>query len=127
MLAGASAIMVSNHGGRQMDGDPATIEALPGIVNAVKKFFPRRDVYMDSGVRSGQDVFKAIALGAKMVFIGRPIMWGLALGGAKGVNNVMNILRNEFNETMLLSGASNVNQIKRDHVIPKVSIGAEQF
>ncbi|CAL1280270.1 unnamed protein product [Larinioides sclopetarius] len=128
MLAGASAILVSNHGGRQIDGDQAAIEALPGVVNAVKKLFPLRDLYMDSGVRSGQDVFKAIALGAKMVFIGRPIIWGLALGGSKGVNNVMNILRNEFNETMLLSGASNVNEIKKDNVISKVSIwGVNSF
>lgn len=56
------------------------IEALPGVVDAVNKLFPRRDVYMDGGVRSGQDVFKAIARGAKMVFIGRPIIWGLAIG-----------------------------------------------
>ncbi|GBL85986.1 Hydroxyacid oxidase 1 [Araneus ventricosus] len=122
ILAGASAILVSNHGGRQMDGDPAAIEALPGVVDAVNKLFPRRDVYMDGGVRSGQDVFKAIARGAKMVFIGRPIIWGLAIGGAKGVNNVMTALRNEFNETMLLDGASNVKEIKRDTLIPMVPI-----
>ncbi|GBL85991.1 Hydroxyacid oxidase 1 [Araneus ventricosus] len=122
ILAGASAILVSNHGGRQMDGAPAAIEALPGVVDAVNKLFPRRDVYMDGGVRSGQDVFKAIARGAKMVFIGRPIIWGLAIGGAKGVNNVMTTLRNEFNETMLLAGASNVKEIRKDTLIPLVPI-----
>ncbi|GFS96464.1 hydroxyacid oxidase [Nephila pilipes] len=79
VLAGASAILVSNHGGRQMDGDPATIDALPGVVDAVNRLIPRRDVYLDGGVRSGQDIYKAIARGAKMVFVGRPYIWGLTL------------------------------------------------
>ncbi|GIX98492.1 hydroxyacid oxidase 1 [Caerostris extrusa] len=80
ILAGASAILVSNHGGRQMDGDPATIDALPAVVEAVNRLLPRRDVFLDGGVRSGHDIYKALARGAKMVFVGRPIIWGLALG-----------------------------------------------
>ncbi|GFT99918.1 hydroxyacid oxidase [Nephila pilipes] len=79
VLAGASAILVSNHGGRQVDGEPATIDALPGVVDAVNRLIPRRDVYLDGGVRSGQDIYKAIARGAKMVFVGRPYIWGLTL------------------------------------------------
>ncbi|GFV58714.1 hydroxyacid oxidase 1 [Trichonephila clavipes] len=123
--AGASAILVSNHGGRQLDGDPATIEALPTIVDAVKSVDPSIDVYMDGGIRSGYDVYKAIARGAKMVFFGRPIIWGLAMGGSNGVREVLTLLRDDFNDTMLLSGSSNVRDIKRDTLMPEVPLMEE--
>ncbi|GFX80916.1 hydroxyacid oxidase 1 [Trichonephila clavipes] len=122
IMAGASAILVSNHGGRQMDGDPATINALPGVVDAVNRMFPRRDVFLDGGIRRGTDVYKALARGAKMVFIGRPVIWGLAMDGAFGVRDVLTTLRDEFNETMLLSGSSNPNEIRRESLIPKIPI-----
>ncbi|GFY61187.1 hydroxyacid oxidase 1, partial [Trichonephila inaurata madagascariensis] len=120
--AGASAILVSNHGGRQLDGDPATIEALPTIVDAVRSVDPSIDVYMDGGIRSGYDVYKAIARGAKMVFFGRPIIWGLAMGGSNGVREVLTLLRDDFNDTMLLAGSSNVRDIKRDSLMPEVPL-----
>ncbi|GIX84477.1 hydroxyacid oxidase 1 [Caerostris darwini] len=81
-----------------------SIDALPAVVEAVSRLLPRRDVFLDGGVRSGHDIYKALARGAKMVFVGRPIIWGLALGGSKGVKKVVTALRNEFNETMLLAG-----------------------
>ncbi|PRD19688.1 UNVERIFIED_CONTAM: Hao1 [Trichonephila clavipes] len=80
------------------------INALPGVVDAVNRMFPRRDVFLDGGIRRGTDVYKALARGAKMVFIGRPVIWGLAMDGAFGVRDVLTTLRDEFNETMLLSG-----------------------
>ncbi|KAG8174041.1 hypothetical protein JTE90_013218 [Oedothorax gibbosus] len=83
---GASGILVSNHGGRQLDGVPATLDALPEIVQAVKG---RAEVYLDGGVRSGGDVFKALALGAKAVFFGRPLIWGLVHSGQDGVEKLL--------------------------------------
>ena len=83
VAAGAAGVIVSNHGGRQLDTVPATIEMLPAIVDAVAG---RADVLLDSGVRRGTDVVKALALGARAVLIGRPVLWGLATGGADGVS-----------------------------------------
>ena len=80
---GAAGIIVSNHGGRQLDGVPATIEALPEVVEAVAG---RCEVYLDGGVRRGTDVLKALALGARGVFVGRPVLWGLAVDGAAGLS-----------------------------------------
>lgn len=102
---GANAILVSNHGGRQLDGVQASIEALPPIAQAVGGHI---DVYLDGGVRTGADVAKAIALGARAVFVGRPAIWGLAYDGQKGVEKMLDILRDELNRTIALLGTSSV-------------------
>ncbi|MEE6523852.1 hypothetical protein FKM82_022936, partial [Ascaphus truei] len=97
---GVQGIIVSNHGGRQLDGDLATIDALSEIVDAVQG---RIEVYIDGGIRTGSDVLKALALGAKCVFIGRPIVWGLTYKGEEGVRGVLQILADEFRLSMALS------------------------
>ncbi|KFM58534.1 Hydroxyacid oxidase 1, partial [Stegodyphus mimosarum] len=114
ILAGASAILVSNHGGRQVDGDPATIDALPGVVEEVNKLDPSKEVYIDGGIRSGSDVFKALARGAKVAFVGRPIIWGLTIGGSEGVKKMLNILKSELRETMFMSGVSDLSELTDD-------------
>ncbi|XP_042150729.1 hydroxyacid oxidase 1-like [Ixodes scapularis] len=96
---GASAIFVSNHGGRQLDGLPATIEVLPEVVSAVRG---RVEVYLDGGVRHGTDVIKALALGAKAAFVGRPTIWGLAYNGEAGVRQMLAILRREVDRDLAL-------------------------
>ncbi|BES97478.1 unnamed protein product [Nesidiocoris tenuis] len=111
---GVPAIMVSNHGGRQLDTCPASIEALPEIVKAVGD---RCEVYLDGGIRYGTDIFKAIALGAKMVFVGRPAVWGLSCAGEEGVKKVLKILREEFQEAMALSGCVELSDIKKDMIV----------
>ncbi|KAG8517587.1 Hydroxyacid oxidase 2, partial [Galemys pyrenaicus] len=93
-------IIVSNHGGRQLDEVLASIDALPEVVAAVKG---KVDVYLDGGVRSGNDVLKALALGAKCVFVGRPVLWGLACKGESGVKEVLDILKAEFRTSMALT------------------------
>jgi len=107
------AIIVSNHGGRQLDGAPPSIEALPEITDAVQGRIP---VYLDSGIYRGSDVFKAIAYGAKCVFVGRPTLWALCYNGEKGVEQMLNIIREEFRLTMALAGCTSVDQITRDYV-----------
>uniref|UniRef100_L7M195 (S)-2-hydroxy-acid oxidase n=1 Tax=Rhipicephalus pulchellus TaxID=72859 RepID=L7M195_RHIPC len=111
---GASAVLVSNHGARQLDGDPATIEALPEVVAAVGD---RMEIYMDSGVRSGADAVKAVSIGARAVFVGRPVLWGLAYNGKKGVDKVLDILRSEFNRTIQLLGVPDANNLCTDFVV----------
>ncbi|XP_049273761.1 2-Hydroxyacid oxidase 1 [Rhipicephalus sanguineus] len=111
---GASAIMVSNHGGRQLDCVPATIDVLPGIVRAVGH---RCEVYVDGGVRLGTDVVKAIALGARAVFVGRPILYGLAYRGEEGVVRVLDILRAETDRAMALMGCRCVSELHTDMVV----------
>ena len=108
---GAAGIIVSNHGGRQLDTAPATIEVLPEIVSAVAD---KIEVLIDGGIRRGTDVAKAIALGAKAVLVGRPILWGLAVDGKQGVSRVLEMLRSEFDLAMGLCGCSSVNQIQSD-------------
>jgi 4-hydroxymandelate oxidase len=110
---GASGIVVSNHGGRQLDTARPTIEALPEIVDAVKG---RVEVLIDGGIRRGTDVLKAVAIGAKAVLVGRPVLWGLAVNGERGVVDVLNLLRNEFDAAMALCGCARVDEI-RDHLI----------
>jgi 4-hydroxymandelate oxidase len=105
---GADGIIVSNHGGRNLDALPATIDALPRIVEAVQGRMP---VLLDSGVRRGTDVLMALALGAKAVFIGRPYIYGLVLGGAQGVERVISILRGEFERAMALTGRRSIAEI----------------
>jgi 4-hydroxymandelate oxidase len=108
---GASGVVVSNHGGRQLDTAPATIEALPRVVDAVAG---RAAVLVDGGVRRGTDVVKALALGANAVLVGRPILWGLAVGGEAGVSRVLEILRSELDLAMGLCGCPSVSSIPRD-------------
>ncbi|SON56352.1 L-lactate dehydrogenase [cytochrome] [Hartmannibacter diazotrophicus] len=98
---GADAIIVSNHGGRQLDGAPSSISALPDIVAAVGD---RIEVHVDGGIRSGQDVLKALCLGAKGTYIGRPFLYGLGANGREGVASVLEIIRNELDITMALCG-----------------------
>jgi lactate 2-monooxygenase len=113
--AGMDGIIVSNHGGRQVDGSIATIEALPGVVEAVQGRIP---VLMDSGIRGGADVFKAIALGAKAVLLGRPYVYGLALAGETGVREVLKNLASDFELTMALAGCKSVEEISRSSLAP---------
>lgn len=116
LVHGAAAIIVSNHGGRQLDGDPATIEALPEVVAAVGD---QIEVYLDGGVRNGTDVAKALCLGARVVFIGRPVLWGLAYKGKEGVEKVLEILREEFERTIKLLGCPDSRLLNSSFVSPK--------
>jgi 4-hydroxymandelate oxidase len=106
--AGAAGIIVSNHGGRNLDTVPATIEALPRIAERVNKKIP---ILMDGGIRRGTDVLKAIALGADAVLVGKPVCFGLACGGAEGVTKVLEILRYEFELAMMLTGKATIAEI----------------
>jgi len=105
---GADAIVVSNHGGRQLDGAPSTIRVLPEIVDRVGH---KTEVYLDSGIRSGQDVLKALAYGARSTFIGRPMLYGLGAGGEAGVTRVLDIIARELDITMALCGERDVANI----------------
>jgi len=106
--SGVSGIIVSNHGGRNLDTVPPTIEALPGIAEKVNKRVP---ILMDGGIRRGTDVLKAIALGANAVLVGKPICFGLGCGGAEGVIKVLDILKDEFEMAMALSGRASIGDI----------------
>lgn len=105
---GAKAIVVSNHGGRQLDGAIASLNALAEIVTAVDG---RVEVLLDGGIRRGTDIFKALAIGAQAVLIGRPILWGLAVGGQTGVSHVISLLKNELSVAMALSGCPQLQDI----------------
>ncbi|WP_425476437.1 lactate oxidase [Providencia sp. 21OH12SH02B-Prov] len=107
--AGADAIWVSNHGGRQLDSGPASFDVLPSIAKVVNKRVP---IVFDSGVRRGSHVFKALASGADVVAIGRPILYGLNLGGAEGVNSVIQQLNKELSINMMLGGTKNIESVK---------------
>nr|XP_018486588.1 PREDICTED: peroxisomal (S)-2-hydroxy-acid oxidase GLO3-like isoform X1 [Raphanus sativus] len=111
--AGVDGIVVSNHGARQLDYSPATITVLEEVVHVVKGRIP---VLLDGGVRRGTDVFKALALGAQAVLIGRPVVYGLAAKGEDGVKKVIEMLKNEFELTMALSGCPTISDITRNHV-----------
>jgi isopentenyl diphosphate isomerase/L-lactate dehydrogenase-like FMN-dependent dehydrogenase len=113
---GAAGIIVSNHGGRQLDGVPATLDALPEIVEAVGG---RAEVYLDGGVRRGTDVVKALALGARAVFIGRPALWGLAARGEAGARHVLELLRDEILLALLLLGCASPAEVGAAHVRPR--------
>ncbi|MDE2468332.1 MAG: alpha-hydroxy-acid oxidizing protein, partial [Bradyrhizobium sp.] len=110
---GAQAIVVSNHGGRQLDGAPSTIEALPEIVDTIGS---KMEVMFDGGIRSGQDVMRALALGARSCMIGRAYAYGLGAGGQAGVAKAIDIIRNELNVTMGLCGVNTIAEID-DHVL----------
>jgi isopentenyl diphosphate isomerase/L-lactate dehydrogenase-like FMN-dependent dehydrogenase len=107
---GLDGIVVSNHGGRQVDGAVASLDALPPVVEAVGDDLA---VLLDSGVRGGADAFKALALGADAVLLGRPYLWGLALGGADGVEAVLRMLLAELDLTMALSGCRRPDELDR--------------
>ncbi|NTJ07854.1 alpha-hydroxy acid oxidase [Rhizobium lusitanum] len=107
---GADAIIVSNHGGRQLDGAPSSISMLPRIVDAVGD---RIEVHMDGGIRSGQDVLKAVALGAKGTFIGRPFLYGLGAMGKEGVSLALEIIRKELDISMALCGKRDIKTVDR--------------
>jgi 4-hydroxymandelate oxidase len=109
---GAAGIIVSNHGGRQLDYSVASLDALPGVVEAVRgRNVP---VLVDGGVRRGTDVIKALCLGASSVLIGRPYLWGLAVGGQEGVASVLQLLRDELAISLSLLGAKGVHELSRD-------------
>ncbi len=113
---GVKGIVVSNHGGRQLDTSPATIDALPHVVDAVGG---RAEVYVDGGVRRGVDVVKALARGARAVMVGRPVLWGLAVDGERGVTRVLGLLRAELDNAMGLCGVSAVSEIDASLLRPE--------
>jgi heme/flavin dehydrogenase (mycofactocin system) len=133
--AGVSAISVSNHGGNNLDGTPATIRALPAVAEAVGE---QVEVLLDGGIRRGSDVVKALALGARAVMIGRAYLWGLSANGQAGVENVLDILRAGIDSALLGLGRASIHDLTRDDVIvppgftrnlgvqPEVKASAEQ-
>jgi 4-hydroxymandelate oxidase len=110
---GADAVVVSNHGGRVLDGAVATLGALPAVVQAAAG---RIEVWMDGGVRSGGDVFKALALGARLVLVGRPVLWALATSGEAGVRATFTVLRDELEASMVACGCARVGDVTARHV-----------
>ncbi|CAB1119664.1 GOX/HAO [Ectocarpus sp. CCAP 1310/34] len=115
---GVDGIWVSNHGARQLDTTPATIEVLPEVVAAVSG---RCEIYLDGGICRGTDVFKALALGAKAVFIGRPVLWGLAHSGEEGVSKVLKLLHDELVMALQLTGCTRVSSASRSMVTHQTS------
>jgi 4-hydroxymandelate oxidase len=114
--AGASAIAVSNHGGRVLDGIAATADVLPDVVDALAG---RAEVYVDGGIRTGADVVKALALGARAVMVGRPVLWGLCVDGSAGAAQVLTLLGTEFEAAMAFCGAASVDELTRDLLVPR--------
>jgi L-lactate dehydrogenase (cytochrome) len=113
--SGADAMIVSNHGGRQLDGAPSSIEALPAIADAVGS---RIEVWMDGGIRSGQDVLKAVALGAKGTLIGRSFLYGLGAMGEPGVRKCLEIIQKELELTMAFCGHTDIRNVDRGILLP---------
>jgi 4-hydroxymandelate oxidase len=111
--AGVAGVVVSNHGGRQLDGVAGTLDALPEVVEAVGD---RMAVLMDGGIRRGTDVVKALALGAQAVLAGRPPLWGLAVGGAEGVQRVLELLRDEIELALALCGCTSPAEVTGGHI-----------
>jgi L-lactate dehydrogenase (cytochrome) len=114
--AGADAIVVSNHGGRQLDGAPSSISVLPRVVDAVRD---RTEVLFDGGVQSGQDVLRALALGAKACLIGKSFLYALAAMGGEGVSLALDLIRRELEVTMALTGKTNIQDVGPDILIPE--------
>ncbi|MGH8857300.1 MAG: alpha-hydroxy acid oxidase, partial [Polaromonas sp.] len=112
---GADAIIVSNHGGRQLDGAPSSITALPAIVDAVGS---QIEVHMDGGIRSGQDVLKAVALGAKGTYIGRSMLYALGAMGEAGVTKALEIIHKELDLTMAFCGRTDINTVDKSILLP---------
>ena len=121
---GVDGIYVSNHGARQLDTTPATIEILGEVVNEVELFAKETKadkvpVWFDGGIRSGADVLKAYALGADLIWIGRPVLWALSCQGQKGVENMLRMLNEEFKEAMLQCGCYDLNDIRTKNIVYK--------
>ena len=117
LKVGADAIIVSNHGGRQLDGALSSIRALPSILDAVGD---QIEVHMDSGIRSGQDVLKAMAMGAKGTYIGRAFIYGLGAMGQAGVTRALEVIHKELDTTMALCGETKVTDLGRHNLlVPK--------
>ncbi|GIJ11890.1 alpha-hydroxy acid oxidase [Micromonospora andamanensis] len=116
---GVDGVVVSNHGGRQLDGAVATLDALPGIVAAVDGRLP---VLLDGGIRRGTDVLVALALGATAVLVGRPVLWGLAVGGVAGVRHVLDLLRDDLDRALALAGVAGPGELSGD-LVAKVAGG----
>jgi 4-hydroxymandelate oxidase len=112
--AGARAVIVSNHGGRQLDGVVATADALAEVADAVGD---DAEVYVDGGVRRGSDVLRALALGARAAFVGRPMSWALHEGGAEGVEALLNALRKQTALAFALAGAASCGDVRRDLLV----------
>lgn len=108
---GIDAVWVSNHGGRQLDGLPATIDVLPAVVDAVDG---KAEVYMDGGIRRGSDIAKALARGARICMIGRPYIYGLAAKGQAGVTKVIELLKEQLDNTLALLGCASVEALDQD-------------
>jgi L-lactate dehydrogenase (cytochrome) len=111
LASGADGVVVSNHGGRQLDGAPSSIAALPGIVDAVGD---RLEVHMDGGIRSGQDVLTAIALGARGTYVGRAMLYGLAAGGQDGIEAALRLIQRELDLSMAFCGRCDIGRVGRD-------------
>lgn len=119
---GAKAIWVSNHGGRQLDYAPATLDVLPEVVRAVGD---RAEIYVDGGIRSGTQALIALALGARAVFVGRPVLWGLSCNGREGVASVLNLLKSELVRAMQLAGCPDLESTRAD-LVRRIVPPAEQ-
>ena len=119
--AGADALIVSNHGGRILDFNRAAIEALPEVVEAVGKKVP---LLLDSGIRSGGDIVKALALGAKAVLVGRPVGWGVGAAGVEGVVRVMDLLAEEIARVLMMTGTASIREIDKSMLIQEDGAGA---
>ncbi|KAJ2343226.1 Hydroxyacid oxidase 1 [Coemansia sp. RSA 2618] len=115
---GCAGVIVSNHGGRQLDGALSTIDALPQVVEAAGD---KIEVYMDGGVRKGSDIFKALALGARAVFVARPVLWGLAYKGEQGAFHALDLLQKELELAMMLTGTTTVPEIDESYVYTPVN------
>jgi L-lactate dehydrogenase (cytochrome) len=113
---GADAVIVSNHGGRQLDGAGSSIAALPGIVEAIGRY---AEVHLDGGIRSGQDVLKAIALGAKGTYIGRAMLYGLGALGERGVSMALEVIRNELDLSMAFCGRTDIRDVDSGILLPR--------
>eukprot|EP00340_Litonotus_pictus_P008906 CAMPEP_0170516730 /NCGR_PEP_ID=MMETSP0209-20121228/2877_1 /TAXON_ID=665100 ORGANISM="Litonotus pictus, Strain P1" /NCGR_SAMPLE_ID=MMETSP0209 /ASSEMBLY_ACC=CAM_ASM_000301 /LENGTH=327 /DNA_ID=CAMNT_0010801731 /DNA_START=168 /DNA_END=1151 /DNA_ORIENTATION=- len=122
--AGVDGIYVSNHGGRQVESTPGTIDMLALIMERLRKegLEKKVEVYVDGGIRRGSDIFKAMAVGAKAVFCGRPALWGLGAGGKEGVVKAFELLKREFVNTMMLAGCTDPSQISREHIMTRDSL-----
>jgi L-lactate dehydrogenase (cytochrome) len=124
VACGAEALVVSNHGGRQLDGAPSSLEALQAIVASVKD---RLEVFFDGGVRSGQDAVKALCLGARAVFLGRPMAYGVGAGGQSGVERMIEILRTELDLSMALMGQTSVAGLDRSALLGPAAAPVRQY
>jgi isopentenyl diphosphate isomerase/L-lactate dehydrogenase-like FMN-dependent dehydrogenase len=116
---GATGVVVSNHGGRQLDGSVATLDALPAIAHRVGD---RAEILLDGGVRRGTDIVKALCLGAKAVCIGRPYLYGLGARGPEGVAHVLRILKEEVSRTMTLMGVDRLEDLDESWLLPAQAV-----